>query len=204
MQKHQNKKKTGFTLLETLIALSVILAAVVGPVSLITKGLADFSFSKNKLIAANLAQEGIELVRSIRENNVICDSLNGAVAWPWNEDPEPPNPPGGNTFTNLTAGVAIDRVTTINCGVGEVFITVPILSSSCSEKLRYDPATGLYGYTGAQETIFSRCVTIRVPPESPDAGIDAGEQMDIVSVVQWDEKQLQKSLILRERLYNWR
>lgn len=203
--KKTKDKKGGFTLVETLVALAVILAATVGPVSLITSGIADFSFSKNKLIAANLAQEGIELVRSIRETNVICDVLNGAPIWPWNENPEPPNPPGGNIFTSLTAGVSADLVTTTSCGgVSGVSIIVPILSSSCSEKLRFDPSTGIYGNSGPNASIFTRCVSIRVPPSSPDGGIPASDQMDIVSTVTWNEKGIERSMILQERLYNWK
>lgn len=191
-------------MIETLVALAVILAATVGPVSLITSSLADFSFSKNKLVAANLAQEGIELVRAIRETNVICDTLNGATIWPWNENPELPNPPGGNPFSNTTAGVAVDLTTTTNCGAGGASIVVPILSTSCSQKLRFDPSTGIYGNSGPQESAFSRCVSIRVPSASPDSGISASDQMDIVSTVTWNEKGNSKSLVLQERLYNWR
>ena len=196
----------GFTLLETLVALAVILAAAVGPVSLITSGIGNFSLSKNKLIAANLAQEGIELVRAVRESNIVCNILNGPAPWPWNEDPEPPNPPSGNTFSSVIVGVAVDRTTVVTCGAeaAGVSMPVPILSTSCSEKLRFDPSTGIYGYGGGQETSFSRCLTIRVPPDSPDPGIPAGDQMDIVSTVSWSERGIVKTLVLQERLYHWK
>mgnify|MGYP001568701249 CR=1 FL=1 len=204
--KSQNPKRfwllefrSGFTLLETLIALGVILAATVGPVSLITRGLADFSFSKNKLTAVNLAQEGIELVRSVRDNNVICDALNGAANWQWNKNPE-----SQSVFSNITAGVAVDRTVVIDCGVGGVSIVVPILSSSCSENLRYNSSTGIYGYEGDRETIFSRCVTVDVPSGAPQEGIPASDKMNITSTVQWNERQIQRVLTLSESLYNWR
>lgn len=191
--------------METIVALGVILAATAGPVALITRGITDFSFSKNKLIAANLAQEGVELVRAVRENNVICDALNGATVWPWNEDPEPPNPPGsGNPFSSITAGVAVDQTTTVTCGIPGVAISVPILSSSCATPLRFDPATGIYGYAGPQETQFKRCVSIKVSPDSPDSAVPSGDQMDITSRVEWQERRISRELILRERLYNWR
>ncbi len=206
-KKHSNElgARGGFTLVETLVALAVILAATVGPVSLITRGLSDFSFSKNKLIATNLAQEGIELIRAVRETNIVCDILNGPTVWPWNENPELPNPPSGNTFSTATAGIAVDLVTTTNCNVGGgVSIVVPILSASCLEKLRFDPATGIYGNSGPEQTIFTRCVSIQVPSNSPDSGIPAADQMDIISTVTWNEKGNSKSMILQERLYNWR
>ena len=62
----------GFTLIETIIALAVITSAVVGPFGLATRGILNSSFAKNKIIAANLSQEGIELVRKIRENNILA------------------------------------------------------------------------------------------------------------------------------------
>src|SRR3989338_5039732 len=47
----------GFALLEKLVAFAVIFAALIGPVSLNSRGLIDGTFAKNKLIALNLAQE---------------------------------------------------------------------------------------------------------------------------------------------------
>ncbi|MBI2640459.1 MAG: type II secretion system protein [Candidatus Sungbacteria bacterium] len=203
--KFHRPSQLGFTLLETIVALAVILAALVGPVALITRGIFDFSFAKNKITAANLAQEGIELVRAVRDNNIACDILNGPGSWPWNSDPEPPYPPTDHKFVNATAGISTDRTIAMDCGgINGASIIMPILSTSCGEKLRFDSATGLYGYTGSQETIFSRCVTIKVPPDSPDAGIPAEDQMDVVSTVTWDERGAMKNMSLRERFYNWR
>lgn len=194
---------TGFTLLETIVALGVILAASVGPVSLVTRSLIDFSFSKNKLVAVNLAQEGIELIRGIRDNNIACDILNGTTIWPWNEDPQPPDP--GNTITNTTVGVAVDRTITSTCGgIGGISMVMPILSLSCDDKLLFDTTTGIYGYSSGQASIFSRCVQIKTPPDTPDSDISPTDQMDITSTVRWVERGTTKNIVLKERLYNWR
>lgn len=191
--------KLGFTLLETIVALAVILAAAVGPVSLVTSGIGDFAFSKNKIIAINLAQEGVELARAIRDNNVICDTLNGPPNWPWNEDPQ------GGRFTNITAGISVDRTVTINCGgVPGAAVVMPILSLSCIDKLRFDTTEGIYGYTGPQETIFSRCVQIKTPPDGPELNIPASDQMDIISTVTWQERGRDRTMTIKERLFNWR
>lgn len=64
-------KKAGYTLLETIIALAVIMGAIAGPYSLATRGILSSLASKNKLAAFNLSQEGIELVRKIRDDNVL-------------------------------------------------------------------------------------------------------------------------------------
>ena len=193
--------QSGFTLLETVVALAVILAAVTGPVSLITRGLFTFSFSKNKIIASNLAQEGLEIVRLVRENNVACDTVNGPAVWQWNRDPE------GGMLTRARAGVDAASFTTIRCG--SATIATPRLSVSCSGPLLYetDPLLenfGAYGYRSGIATIFSRCVDITSPPDSPDGDIPASAQMDVIATVKWNERGAERSVVLRERLYDWR
>lgn len=187
--------KKGFTLLETMVALAVITAAVVGPVSLITKGIFDFSFAKNKIIAANLAQEGMELVRAVRDNNILCDSINGSVVWEWNRDP------GGGLLSSTAREISADSVTTIACGSSS--ITTPRLPLFTSQKLKFNSASGLYGYSG-EDTIFTRKVEMVLPPQGPDQSIATSDQMDIIVTVDWIERDIARNIVLRERLYNWK
>ncbi len=201
--------RKGFTLLETVVALTVIMAAVVGPVSLITRGLFDFSFAKNKVIANNLAEEGIELVHLIRENNIACDierQKDAQSAWPWNSDPRGPQ---GALMTQLHVGVDAGGFDTVLCGSAS--IAFPHMSTSCSGALLYEPGiglsnSGLYGYSGSQDTIFSRCVDITSGPQvqDPTPGIPAADQMDVISTVSWSEHGTPRTVVLQERLYNWR
>lgn len=69
--------RRGFTLIEILIA-SVILAMVFGATALVEKqSLGSGSYNQHKLQAVGLAQEGINLTRSIRDTNL----LKGDPAW---------------------------------------------------------------------------------------------------------------------------
>lgn len=81
-------KNSGYTLLETIIALAVILGAIAGPYSLATRGILSSLASKNKLAAYNLSQEGIELVRKIRDDNVLAGSSwdSGISSGSWKID----------------------------------------------------------------------------------------------------------------------
>lgn len=195
----------GFTLLETVVALSIIIAAVVGPVSLVTRGLVNFFSAKNKLITVNLAQEGIELVRLIRENNIMCDKAADGILdgkpKKWNEDPE-----GGVINKNTLYKVSADSVFTMTCG--PVTISTPKLSLFISgEPLKFDSSTGLYNYASGNDTVFVREINIRTPLDAsdlPDNDIPRLDQMDVVSTVSWDERGIPKSLVLKERLYNWK
>lgn len=203
----EQQGKAGFTLLETVVALTVILAAVVGPVSLITKSLSAFSFSKNKLIAVNLAQEGIELARLIRENNIACAHASSNEAWPWNSDPA--GGPLGRTRVKLDAQNMRPTSDGVRNPCGSAVIMSPVLSRSCSEPLLYqsDPVlanAGTYGYQNGSPTIFSRCIDVVSPPDGPDSDIPAADQMDVISTVTWNDRGRDQSMTLRERFYNWK
>ena len=55
--------------MEAIIAIFLITVGIVGTYTLITQTISSATFSKDKLIAAYLAQEGIEIVRNIRDTN---------------------------------------------------------------------------------------------------------------------------------------
>jgi len=63
----------GFTLFETIIAIGLILVGLVAALTLVTTSLFYSSNIQNCLIAANLAAEGIEVIRNIRDNNWLQD-----------------------------------------------------------------------------------------------------------------------------------
>jgi len=62
-------KKGGFTLLETIVAVGLIVVGLVAALALITTSLFYVSNIQDRLAAANLTAEGIEVVRNIRDNN---------------------------------------------------------------------------------------------------------------------------------------
>jgi len=65
----------GFTLVEVIVAVGMISLVLVGVISSISLSLSSVARAENNLIAANLAQEGLEIVRNIRDK----DWHSGAV-----------------------------------------------------------------------------------------------------------------------------
>lgn len=63
--------KNGFTLIETIVAVGIIVIGLVSALTLITNSLFYVSNIGDRLIAANLTAEGLEVVRNIRDNNWI-------------------------------------------------------------------------------------------------------------------------------------
>jgi type II secretory pathway pseudopilin PulG len=70
------KKDSGFTLVESMIAVGLIVTGVVGVLTLVSRSIGFSGLAFNRLTAANLAQEGIEVVRNIRDTNWIS-----GLAW---------------------------------------------------------------------------------------------------------------------------
>lgn len=59
----------GFSLLEVIVAILVVTIGVVGAMSLINYSISSIAIGKSQIIASGLAQEGLEIARSIRDNN---------------------------------------------------------------------------------------------------------------------------------------
>lgn len=62
----------GFTLIETLVAVTVLAVAIVGPFYAVQSAITASSSARDQLIASALAQEGMEYIRSIRDNNYLA------------------------------------------------------------------------------------------------------------------------------------
>jgi len=68
-KKKSSQKRKGFTLLEVLISLMILALGVSTITLLMANNIRNSVESKNQIIASSLAQEGIELLRNLQENN---------------------------------------------------------------------------------------------------------------------------------------
>jgi len=71
----------GETIAETLIALSVVALGFTLAMTLMSNSLSNVNSSKNRVIAVNLAREGIEAVRNIRDTNWLKFSNKRRTCW---------------------------------------------------------------------------------------------------------------------------
>ena len=69
----KDKWTRGFTLLETLVAATIIVIAVEGPFLAAERAYVASLDAKNRLIASHLAQEGLEYVRKLRDDTYLND-----------------------------------------------------------------------------------------------------------------------------------
>lgn len=80
MKKESNKNKyflKGFTIIESLVAVSVLMIAVTGPLALAARGLSYSQYAKDQITAFYLASEAIEAVKNIRDANMIDPQDDG-------------------------------------------------------------------------------------------------------------------------------
>lgn len=173
---HRANGAGGFTLLETIVALTLVVSAIVGPFALASRGVFAAKFSRSKLVALNLAQEGIEIVRAMRENNILA----GAADW------RGLTGPCASGCTRLQDGSYQPDVYTAANGS-----TPPVSSGSA---LLFEESAGLYSQAAGSPTPFTRVVDISTP---------APAQMRIVSTVTWTESNIPRQARLEEVLYDW-
>jgi len=194
----RRQHKNGFTLVETLVAcaiLVIVCGALLTINLVITKNLA---FARGRAIAYNLAAEGIEGARQIRETNLIDGQggtnwntfvCNNATA-PYLRKPTI----SGSTITyyTLTSG------TFSNCyGTNPIIIFVPDANSHGE-----DISVG--GLKFNRKIYF---VSSGVnPPILDPAGQDTTEDnaIRIVVDINWTEGVYSRSVEVRELLTNWK
>ena len=75
MTMKKNSKEKGMTLVETMVALVVLTIGLIPILGVVTSSITLAIRIENNLIAANLAQEGIEVVRAIRDASWMNSDL---------------------------------------------------------------------------------------------------------------------------------
>ena len=67
------KKEKGFSIGEVMVAMFILLVGIVDAIFLTVRSVEGLHDSRDAVIATLLAQEGVELVRNVRDNNVTQD-----------------------------------------------------------------------------------------------------------------------------------
>ncbi len=78
-KKNRKHFSRGFTLIETIVAIAILMIAIATPISLSQKSLTTADLSKDQMTATFLAQDAMESIKNIRDqvkmNNVSSTSL---------------------------------------------------------------------------------------------------------------------------------
>ena len=123
----------GFTLVETLVAISILLLAVMAPLTIAHHGIASTSFARDQVIATYLAQDAIEAIITQKRQNALLRADN---------------------WLNNMSGCPVD------CIVNPLKIGQSNFTESCNVTcpIKYDDSSGMYGYDTGNPTKFTRTV----------------------------------------------
>jgi len=69
--------KKGFTLIETLVAVTILMVAIAGPLTVAMKAYTASLDARNQTIATNLAQETMEYLNNIKDNSNKSNGKDG-------------------------------------------------------------------------------------------------------------------------------
>ncbi len=75
----------GFTLIETLVAVSILMIAVVIPLGIVSSALQYSYYARDQITAAYLAQDAIEYIRAVRDSNAIAYNNGDTPAPGWSD-----------------------------------------------------------------------------------------------------------------------
>jgi prepilin-type N-terminal cleavage/methylation domain-containing protein len=81
MSKFLKQTNKGFTLVETLVSISIFSMAILGLLSVLASSITNTTYAKQKMAADYLAQEGIEYMRNVRDTLVLYDPVNAQHGW---------------------------------------------------------------------------------------------------------------------------
>lgn len=166
----------GFTVLEVITAIFILMVGVGASLSLMHQTLSASSVIEQRLVASYLIQEGIEIVRSLRDNAWLEQRANPSINW--------------DKYIPET-------------GVFEADYLIQDELNSANHpyngtKLSLDPATGFYRYLPVGvgiETKFDRKISIdRTVPET----------IKILVQVNWEERGRSHTFEAVEYLKDWR
>ncbi len=67
-------------MVETLVAVAILMISIAGPLTIANKGLTAAIYAKDQVIASFLAQDAMEYVKNMRDNNANTDISNWLTA----------------------------------------------------------------------------------------------------------------------------
>ncbi len=188
IKNHMRSAKSGFTLIEALVAISVLLVSIVGPMSIAQSGIQNSIFAKDQITAFYIAQEGVEIIRAIRDENALNDRpwltgipINtGGVGADCARPAAPPVPAG--------CGIDIENLNFIDCAGAACNIFYD------ENGLTPGSQRGIYGHdSNDAQTIFTRSIHI--------TNVGAGE-VTIDTTVTWLSRGATRNITVQSRMFD--
>ena len=176
----------GQSLLETVFAIGILLLVASAILALATANIVWQKESEFQIIANNLAREGVEVIRNIRDSNWLS---------------------GNNWDTGFEAGGAM--IVRFNSASNSWQAEL-----GCSGSRLYNDSSGVYSHeVTPSPSAYARCITIEnicldgSGSESIGSPCGVGDQkvgVKVTSVVNWQDRGRNRSTLIEDLLYEWK
>jgi len=164
----------GFGILEVLVSMLIITMGLVGVLSLVLQNINAQYINRNVLIASELAQEGVELTRNIRDSNWLSAGNS------WEQD--------------LVNGSS--RQFIIDYRGRSSLADVANISDSAAN-LKID-TNSFYWHGAGTASVFNRIIN------TTDIIAGGENYLNVTCTVQWRERNQYHDYVVSTLLYNWR
>lgn len=186
-----NKNNMGFTLVETLVAVSILSLSIAATFTAVQNGLQNSTIAKDQTTAFYLAQEAMEYIKNKRDENALHSLNENPVTTSWltglSSVTTDPCWFGGGGVAQKTCEIDSPAKTIAQCPGG---------FGSC-DVLNQQDSTNLFSYlTGAdwKPTIFKREIQL--------SQISVDREVEVTIRMSWTSRWGPKSFQVTETLFN--
>jgi prepilin-type N-terminal cleavage/methylation domain-containing protein len=178
----------GFTLIETLVAVTLLATAIAGPLTIAAKGLSAALIAKDQISAFYLAQDAMEYIRYKRDSNCLAAAAAAApcttAVW----------------LTGLVGSGLCSADATTACSIDSLADTVAACSPAPCAALNYDPTNKYFSYTSGTATSqqYRRSVTILTP-----VGTNSDEVLITIKVEWRGVGGILHAVTIKENMLRW-
>lgn len=199
---------SGFTLIEALISIALLLIVIVGPMSIASRGMQNSFYAGDQTTAIFLAQEAIEHIQSLRDDNALANvedyntqgNDKDGDTWNWYTS----GPTGGTGWANCKNANGCDIE--IDSGPGYDYKNCGTISQ-CRLEQRDDPTASsidrVYGYgtTGWSSSPYTRVIKLG---NVINDGLGNPMAVPVTVTVTWNASLFggDRSVVLQTYLYN--
>lgn len=183
-----HNREAGQTLLETIIAIGIILVGVLGTIALVIANMQAARQGIDRVTAANLAREGLEVVRNMRDGNWL-QSKTSSSDW-----------------TTGFIGQANDAIPAFNSTTFQWSLDFTIdgqpdlTTAPGAQVFQMDDDSHLF--LQPQQGVSVATPYYRIIEFTPSLGGD-DNKLGIVARVEWKERGVKHKVILEDHLTNW-